>query len=82
VQKRNSPLNTIVEIDSEQFSNIKSNSKKSGIDLNIYNSVSFQWMISGNSRYVQNFNLRQIRDNLKDFKGLDNFLKNSLEFYK
>jgi hypothetical protein len=82
VQKRNSPLNTIVEIDSEQFSNIKSNSKKSGIDLNIYNSVSFQWMISGNSRYVQNFNLRQIRDNLKDFKGLDKFLKNSLEFYK
>lgn len=82
VNKRNSPLNTIVEIDIEQFSNIKSNSKKSGIDLNIYNSIRFKWMISGNIKYVQNYNLRQIRDNLKDFKGLDKFLKNSLEFYK
>lgn len=81
-QKRNSPLNTIVEIDYEQFNNIKSNANKSGIDSNIYNSISISWMIAGNSKYVQNFNLRQIRDNLKYFKGLDIFLKNSLEFYK
>jgi len=82
VQKRNSPMNTIVEIDSEQYINIKSNSKKSGIDSNIYNSVKFQWMISGNSKYVQNYNTRQLKDNSKNFKGLDIIIKNTLEFYR
>ena len=45
VQKRNSPLNTIMEIDSEQFNsvNVKNNPGINGV---IYNSVIIEWVIS------------------------------------
>jgi hypothetical protein len=82
VQKKNAPLNTIVEIDESQFNNISENNSRTNIDPNLYSSVSILWRISGNSEYVKNFNRRQIKESEDVFVGLEKFLKNILEFYR
>lgn len=82
VQKRNSPMNTITEIDYDQFIRIKNKNSKNYIDSKIYNSIDILWRISGNKDYVSFFNTKQIEDAEKTFKGLKNFLKNVLEFYR
>jgi len=82
VQKRNSPLNTIVEIDQPQFAsvNVQNNPGINGI---IWNKVRLDWIISkipiNDAEYL---NGREIQKNLINFPHLDLILTNTLEFYR
>ena len=82
VQKRSSPLNTIMEIDQVQYSKVKANTSKSYISSKLYRSIAIEWRIAGNRDYVFNSNMRKIEESELDFKGLKNYLKNPLEFYR
>lgn len=82
VQKRNSPMNTIMEIDQFQHQtiNVKNNPGINGV---IYNSVRIDWIISkipiNDAEYL---NGREIQKNLINFPHLDLILTNTLEFYR
>lgn len=82
VQKRNSTLNSILEIDQIQFAsiNLKNNPGINGV---IYNSVRLDWIISkipiNDASYL---NERSIQSNLPNFPYLNTFLTNTLEFYR
>ena len=82
IQKRSSPLSTIMEIDQNQFSKVKPNNSKNFISSKVYKTVSIEWYISGNRNYVSNFNIRQIEQSESEFSGLKNYLRNPLEFYR
>lgn len=82
VQKRNSPLNTIVEIDQVQFASVN-NQNNPGINGVIWNKVGLDWIISKipiqDAEYL---NGREIQKNLINFPHLDLILTNTLEFYR
>ena len=82
VQKRNSPMNTIMEIDQFQHQtiNVKNNPGINGV---IYNSVRIDWIISKipatDAEYLNNW---EIQKNLVNFPYLNLILTDNLEFYK
>lgn len=81
VQKRNNPINSIMEIDFDQFQSINVRNEK-GINGVIWNSASIQWKISGaNAEY---FNKLAIEKAEKAFKFiyLGGYLTNLKEFYR
>jgi hypothetical protein len=82
VQKRNSPLNTIVEIDQPQFASVNTQNNP-GINGVIWNKVRLDWIISkipiNDAEYL---NSREIQKNLINFPHLDLILTNTLEFYR
>ena len=82
VQKRNSPRNTIIEIDYIQFNKInKQNSP--GINGVVWRELLLTWKISklsSNDAYA--WNQRIVISNENIFPGLQNFLSNFLEFYR
>jgi hypothetical protein len=82
VQKRNSPENTIIEIDLAQYNKINSEYSSDAIDRNIYKGIILEWLISGNEDFVKMKNQRTIDELEKNFKGISRYLKNPLEFYK
>jgi hypothetical protein len=82
VQKRNSPLNSIIEIDRDQFNEITSQENRSAINLNIYNNTSLSWMISGPIELVYATNIKKLDDLEETFPGLKSFLRDPLQFYK
>jgi hypothetical protein len=82
IQKRSSPLSTIMEIDQSQYAKVKASSSKNSISSKIYRQVSIEWVISGNKDYVFNINTRNIEQSEINFNGLKNYLKNPLEFYR
>lgn len=82
IQKRSSPLNTIMEIDQQQYSKVRRNTSKSFINSNLYRAVSIEWRVAGNRNYVFNTNMRKIEESESEFNGLKNYLKNPLEFYR
>lgn len=82
VQKRNSPLNTILEIDYNQFNSINTENNP-GINGVIYNKVLLEWKISKLPiQDVSYLNGIEIQKNLPKFPHLNLYLTNTLEFYK
>lgn len=82
VQKRNSPLNTILEIDHLQYQSINTKNNP-GINGVIYNSVRIDWIISkipiADAEYL---NGRTLESTSIKFPYIETFLTNKLEFYR
>lgn len=82
VQKRNSPLNTILEIDAQQFNQINTLNRP-GINGVLWNKLKIGWKISMLPKEdIYYLNQRQIEKNLLNFPGLNTFITNPLEFYR
>lgn len=82
VQRRNSTLNSILEIDSQQYNqiNIQNNPGINGI---IWNKVKLEWRISKLPlQDVKYLNEWEIRKNIINFPHLDSYLTNTTEFYR
>lgn len=82
VQKRNSPMNTILEIDYQQFNSINTENNP-GINGVIYNSLLIEWVISkipiNDARYLNELTLQK---NTPNFPYIGLFVTNPLEFYR
>lgn len=82
VQKRTNPIDTIIEIDFEQYANIN-NKKSTGINSKVYNSTVIDWKISLlPAQSVRELNLDTVLKAQKDFPGLSYYLNNPLQYYK
>lgn len=82
VQKRNNPVRTIMEIDGNQYNSINT-SNKEGINGLLYNSIAIDWRISKiPSQDAAELNRRALVGAERKFKGIGQFLSNTLEFYK
>lgn len=82
IQKRNSPLNTIMEISAEQFNSINTQNNP-GINGIIYNSTGFEWIISKIPiQDAQYLNQRTLAKYEILFPYIGKFIVNPLEFYK
>jgi hypothetical protein len=82
VQKRNSPLNTITEIDAEQYNQINTRNNP-GINGILWNKLKLVWRISlipPEDAHYLNQQLLQRAEH--DFPGIGIFLPNPLEFYR
>lgn len=79
IQKRTSPVNTIMEIDSGQYNKINS---PEGINGTLWNKLRLEWKISKmpveDARYL---NALSCQRNEPNFSGISSFL-NPLEFYR
>lgn len=82
VQKRTTPMSTIVEISESQFNMIGSKQSRKYLNSKIYNGLKVRWLISGNERYVEHTNKKNILDGEKTFKGISSFIKDYKQFYK
>jgi len=82
VQKRNSALNTILEIDAQQYNSINTLNNP-GINGVIYNKLLIEWVISkipvNDASYL---NSLIIQKSTPKFPHIGTFLTNTLEFYK
>lgn len=82
VQKRNSPDNTIIEIDSTQYNSINTINNP-GINGVTWNKLLIEWRISKIPKEdVYYLNLLQIQQSERNFPGIGRFLVNPLEFYR
>lgn len=82
IQKRTSPLNTIMEIDSTQFNGINTGNT-SGINGILWNRLRLEWKISKLPvNDVQYLNLLSIQRAEPTFNGISGYLLNPLEFYR
>jgi len=82
VQKRNNPLNTILEIDANQYNQVNILNKP-GINGVIWKKLKVDWKISLLPKDdIQSLNTRQIEIHTGDFPGLNNYLTDVLEFYR
>jgi len=79
IQKRSNPLNTIMEIDSEQFTRMNNRNLK-GINSVIWRGQIIKWYIKGKLQAY--FNEREVTEAKKDFPGIDRYLHNYLEYRK
>lgn len=82
IQKRTSPIKSIMEINSDEFNNISANPSNNNISSYIYNAVGISWYISGNIDYVTNYNKKQVMEGEKNFRGLASYIGNYSQFYK
>lgn len=80
VQKRNNPLNSIVEIDVDQYYSINSVNRP-GINEVIWNKGFVNWTISGDVNLVIQLNTNEIIKTQTTFIGLQSYLTNLLEFH-
>lgn len=82
IQKRNSAMNTIMEIDQVQFASINTKNNP-GINGVIYNKVRIDWIISkipvNDAEYLNGLTINK---NSINFPYLGTFLTNNLEFYR
>lgn len=80
IQKRNNPLVTIMEINSDQFNTINTRNK-AGINGVIYKSIVIKWKLNGS--YIAEFNQREIENSeTLGFIGLRGYLTNLYQFSK
>ena len=77
VQKRNNPLETIIEITPDQYNSISINNT-SGVNPVIWNSVEIKWSLT--KTLAVDLNRRNIIEAEKKFKGIGKYLNNPLEF--
>ena len=82
VQKRNSPLNTIIEIDSSQYNSVNVTNKP-GINGVVWNKIRIIWKISKipetDAKYL---NLLTLQESEHNFPYISRYLTNPLEYYK
>lgn len=82
VQKRNSPFNTIVEIDANQYNQVNTLNNP-GINGVLWNRCKVNWRIGKipkeDAQYLNQYALQVAS---VDFLGIGGFLSNTLEFYK
>ena len=82
IQKRNSAMNSIIEIDQVQFASIN---QKNNLGINgvIWNKVRIDWIISkipvNDAEYLNGLTINK---NSINFPYLGTFLNNNLEFYR
>jgi len=82
VQKRNSPLNTIIEIDGQQFNQVNTLNNP-GINGVLWNRLQINWKISKiPSEDAYYLNRYALQVSTPKFPGIGEFLPNPLEFYK
>ena len=82
VQKRNSPLNSITEIDGQQFNsvNILNNPGINGV---LWNDLKIIWLISKIPKEdIYYLNQLSLQKATPDFPGIGTFVTNPMEFYK
>lgn len=79
VQQRNNPLNTIHEINRDQFLSINRKNRP-GINAAIWRHLVLEWKLSGD--LAGHFNKISINTAQRDFPGIQLFLQNPLEFVK
>lgn len=82
VQRRNSPFNSIVEIDNTQYNQVNTLNNP-GINGVLWNRLLINWRISKipkqDAQYLNQYALQAAAVN---FLGIGDFLQNTLEFYK
>jgi hypothetical protein len=82
VQKRNSPLNTIVEINAEQYNQINKENRP-GINGVLWNKIMILWRISTiPAEDAAVLNRRTLQETEDKFPGIGLYLSDILEFYK
>ena len=82
IQKRNSPLNTILEIDSVQYNTINTTNNP-GINGTLWNKLKIAWRISKLPKEdAQYLNIRTLQQATPNFPGIGTFITNTLEFFK
>jgi len=82
VQKRNNPLNTIHEIDVEQYNSINTENKV-GINGVLWKGILLYWRISKYGREVSgDLNRKEIIKASRIFPGIATYLRDVLELYK
>jgi len=79
VQKRNNPMNTIIEISPDDYYSVNSNNKM-GINGVIWNAVQIEWHI--NSTLAENMNRQAVEFTSAEFVGMNRYIKNFKEFVK
>jgi alpha-ketoglutarate-dependent taurine dioxygenase len=79
VQKRNSPENTIIEVDGEQYKTINGQNYP-GISNVVWNNCTIQWQIAGD--YAEQLNRNAVMKAEINFPGIQKYLANYLEFWK
>lgn len=81
IQKRTSPINTIMEIDSQQFNQINTQNNP-GINGILWNKLRIEWKISKIPSADANYlNLLSIQISEPKFTGISAYITNGLEFY-
>lgn len=82
IQNRNSPINTIMEIDSPQYNSINTQNSP-GINGVLWNKLRLEWKISkipmDDAKYL---NLRSVQLAEPSFAGISQYIVNGLEFYR
>ncbi len=82
LQKRNSPKNSIIEVDSNQYNSVNTTNKP-GINGVIWNRCLINWIISKipkeDTLYL---NTRSINQVLIKFPHINEYLTNKLEYYR
>lgn len=82
LQKRNSPLNSIIEIDAQQYNKVNTTNKP-GINGVIWNKLLIEWVISKidskDAAYINHYTLVSSENK---FPHIGTYLKNTLEFYR
>ena len=80
VQKRTSPLSTIIEVDRDQFSSVNTINGP-GINGAIWNKVFLHWNIRGsNTKAMIEVNRQTLFKYETNFPGISNYLNNLLEY--
>lgn len=79
VQKVNSPISTLIEVDVDQINSMNS-SNNEGINSNIWNSAEVKWYIKG--KYAGELNQREVSRVSKNFTGIEKYLVNFFEYVK
>lgn len=82
VQKRVSPVNTIVEISEDQYGKVGPIQSSTALNSSIYNDIKIRWAISGKKSHVYDFNFRQVKENLPKFIGLNKYIKDYYQFFR
>jgi len=78
VQRRDDPIQTIIEINADQFALINSKNRR-GISALIWNSTIIEWqLIKG--RYAGDINLNAVNSIKTKFPGIEKYLVDNLEF--
>lgn len=81
VQKRNNPLNSIVEVDIDQYNSVNP-SNNPGINEVIWVKTYLTWTIAGNREMAIQLNTNEVIAAQLTFPGLQSYLSNLLELYR
>lgn len=81
IKKRNVEV-SIIEVSQETFYKLQSASTPNTLDESIYVGTYIEWRLTGDKKYVTDFNKQQIEQANKIVPGLSTKLNNLNEFYR